>query len=83
MPTTNASQTDATSEPTPAPVAAFVLWHRTGSRGKWRRIGAAPTFVKALALMEASGKAGGDWIVKEAGTDPNDKPAAAPRRPVG
>lgn len=54
---------------------AFVLWHRTGSRGKWRPIGAADTQAGALALMDDSGHTGGDWVVKPSGVDPNsDKP---------
>jgi hypothetical protein len=68
--TTNLA-TDAPEKPT-QPVLAHMLWHRTGSCGKWRPVGAAPTFVQALALIEASGKSGGDWIVKNAGIDPNE-----------
>lgn len=61
---------------------AWVLWHRTGRRSKWRVVGGAETEAGALALVGTTGHAGGDWIIRPAGRDPNDDRAdtAAPAR---
>lgn len=57
----------------PAPVPAFTLWHRTGTRGRWRPVGTAPTRAAALDLIGASGKTDGDWTVMPTDRDPNEK----------
>lgn len=61
-----------TTTPITEPVPAFVLWHRTTGRHKWRVIGARPTGAEALKLMD--GIKAGDWMLIDDGRDPNTKP---------
>lgn len=53
--------------------AVHVLWHRESRRHKWRAVGRAHSGPAALVLMDASGFKNGDWILKDDGSDPNDK----------
>lgn len=59
-------------------LGAFVLWARETTRHKWRAVGSADTAPEALALMDASGIHNGDWMLKDDGRDPNDKPEERP-----
>lgn len=56
------------------PASGFVLWTRTGRRGKWRPIRAAAeaaTLTAALATLPS-----GDYTTTPAGVDPNAKVSA-------
>lgn len=57
------------------PPGTFILWHRSTRRCKWRVVGGATTGAKALAMQDSSGIKNGEWIVKDDGRDPNEKPA--------
>lgn len=50
----------------------YVLWGRETTRHRWRAIGSADSAAEAWELIERSGIKGGDWMVREDGTDPNE-----------
>lgn len=51
----------------------FALWGRASPRHRWRLIGTADSGAEAYGLIDGSGIAGGDWMVRDDGADPNDK----------
>jgi hypothetical protein len=54
-----------------------VLWFRQSRRHRWQALARCATDREALALMRASGKSNGDWMLVEDGSDPNEtKPRA-------
>ena len=45
---------------------SFVVRHRPDHCGRWRKVGAAPTFAAAVALINSRG----DWNIRAVRADP-------------
>lgn len=59
-------------QPSLSPVEGlYVLWARESPRHKWRAVGSADTAAEAWAIMDRAGIRGGDWMLRDDGTEPD------------